>query len=200
MKHKRMGKVNFQIFQLTSQHQLLKSFRTRQFTCKSKTRVRENRLVDKREQIIQWLKLLTNITCTLPRVSKAGATIQCWIAVKKKKKYVYIGWLCTLVDWLLFASIENFSFIWDSAIDDEEPLYRPIYIEKSPIDGKGPLYRPTCIHIEKSPIDDEGLNYWPIHMEKLPIDLLVCLFVLSRTSNFSAIWRLSLLPVTGLQI
>jgi hypothetical protein len=28
----------------------------------------------------------------------------------------------------------------------------------------------------------------------------VCLFVLSRTSNFSAIWRLSPLPVTGLQI
>jgi hypothetical protein len=27
-----------------------------------------------------------------------------------------------------------------------------------------------------------------------------CLFVLSRTSNFSAIWRLSPLPVTGLQI
>jgi hypothetical protein len=29
---------------------------------------------------------------------------------------------------------------------------------------------------------------------------LFCLFVYSRTSNFSAIWRLSLLPVTGLQI
>jgi hypothetical protein len=28
----------------------------------------------------------------------------------------------------------------------------------------------------------------------------VCLFVLSRTSNFSAIWRLSPLPATGLQI
>jgi hypothetical protein len=27
-----------------------------------------------------------------------------------------------------------------------------------------------------------------------------CLFVLSGTSNFSAIWRLSPLPVTGLQI
>jgi hypothetical protein len=27
-----------------------------------------------------------------------------------------------------------------------------------------------------------------------------CLFVLSRTTNFSAIWRLSPLPVTGLQI
>jgi hypothetical protein len=32
------------------------------------------------------------------------------------------------------------------------------------------------------------------------IDLFVCLFVLSRTSNFSANWRLSPLPVTGLQI
>jgi hypothetical protein len=30
--------------------------------------------------------------------------------------------------------------------------------------------------------------------------LFVCLFVLSRTSNFSAIWRLSPLPVTGLLI
>jgi hypothetical protein len=30
--------------------------------------------------------------------------------------------------------------------------------------------------------------------------LFVCLFVLSRTSNFSAIWRLSPLPATGLQI
>jgi hypothetical protein len=30
--------------------------------------------------------------------------------------------------------------------------------------------------------------------------LFVRLFVLSRTSNFSAIWRLSPLPVTGLQI
>jgi hypothetical protein len=30
--------------------------------------------------------------------------------------------------------------------------------------------------------------------------MFVCLFVLSRTSNFSAIWRLSQLPVTGLQI
>jgi hypothetical protein len=30
--------------------------------------------------------------------------------------------------------------------------------------------------------------------------LFVCLFVLSRKSNFSAIWRLSPLPVTGLQI
>jgi hypothetical protein len=29
--------------------------------------------------------------------------------------------------------------------------------------------------------------------------LVVC-FILSRTSNFSAIWRLSPLPVTGLQI
>jgi hypothetical protein len=29
---------------------------------------------------------------------------------------------------------------------------------------------------------------------------IVCLFVLSRKSNFSAIWRLSSLPVTGLQI
>jgi hypothetical protein len=29
---------------------------------------------------------------------------------------------------------------------------------------------------------------------------IVCLFVLSRTSNFSAIWRLSPLPATGLQI
>jgi hypothetical protein len=29
--------------------------------------------------------------------------------------------------------------------------------------------------------------------------LFVCLLVLSRTSNFSAIWRLSPLPVTGLQ-
>jgi hypothetical protein len=28
---------------------------------------------------------------------------------------------------------------------------------------------------------------------------LVCLFVYSRTSNFSAIWRLSPLPVTGLK-
>jgi hypothetical protein len=31
-------------------------------------------------------------------------------------------------------------------------------------------------------------------------DLFVSLFVYSRTSNFSAIWQLSLLPVTGLQI
>jgi hypothetical protein len=30
--------------------------------------------------------------------------------------------------------------------------------------------------------------------------IFICLFVLSRTSNFSAIWRLSPLPVTGLQI
>jgi hypothetical protein len=30
--------------------------------------------------------------------------------------------------------------------------------------------------------------------------MFVCLFVLSLTSNFSAIWRLSTLPVTGLQI
>jgi hypothetical protein len=30
--------------------------------------------------------------------------------------------------------------------------------------------------------------------------LFVCLFVLSGTSNFSAIWRLSPLPATGLQI
>jgi hypothetical protein len=30
--------------------------------------------------------------------------------------------------------------------------------------------------------------------------LFVCLFVYSRTSNFSAIWQLSPLPVTGLQI
>jgi hypothetical protein len=30
--------------------------------------------------------------------------------------------------------------------------------------------------------------------------LLVCLFVYSHTSNFSAIWLLSPLPVTGLQI
>jgi hypothetical protein len=30
--------------------------------------------------------------------------------------------------------------------------------------------------------------------------LFVCLFVLSCTTNFSAIWRLSPLPVTGLQI
>jgi hypothetical protein len=30
--------------------------------------------------------------------------------------------------------------------------------------------------------------------------LFVCLFVLSRTSSFSAIWQLSPLPVTGLQI
>jgi hypothetical protein len=31
-------------------------------------------------------------------------------------------------------------------------------------------------------------------------NLFVCLFVYSRTSNFSAIWRLSPLPVTGLPI
>jgi hypothetical protein len=31
-------------------------------------------------------------------------------------------------------------------------------------------------------------------------DLFVCLFVYSHTSNFSAIWWLSPLPVTGLQI
>jgi hypothetical protein len=30
--------------------------------------------------------------------------------------------------------------------------------------------------------------------------VFVCLFVLSRTSNFSAIWQLSPLPATGLQI
>jgi hypothetical protein len=30
--------------------------------------------------------------------------------------------------------------------------------------------------------------------------MLLCLFVYSRTSNFSAIWRLSPLPVTGIQI
>jgi hypothetical protein len=29
---------------------------------------------------------------------------------------------------------------------------------------------------------------------------IVCLFVLNRTSNFSAIWRLPPLPMTGLQI
>jgi hypothetical protein len=32
------------------------------------------------------------------------------------------------------------------------------------------------------------------------VDLFVCLFVYSHTSNFSAIWWLSPLPVTGLQI
>jgi hypothetical protein len=30
--------------------------------------------------------------------------------------------------------------------------------------------------------------------------VFVCLFVFSRMSNFSAIWRLSPVPVTGLQI
>jgi hypothetical protein len=30
--------------------------------------------------------------------------------------------------------------------------------------------------------------------------LFACFFVLSRTSNFSGIWRLSPLPVSGLQI
>jgi hypothetical protein len=30
--------------------------------------------------------------------------------------------------------------------------------------------------------------------------LFVCLFVLSRTRNFSGIWQLSPLPATGLQI
>jgi hypothetical protein len=39
-----------------------------------------------------------------------------------------------------------------------------------------------------------------IHKKGERNDLFVCLFVLSRTSNFSAIWRLSPLPVTGLQI
>jgi hypothetical protein len=34
----------------------------------------------------------------------------------------------------------------------------------------------------------------------LALRKLVCLFVLSHTSNFSAIWRLSPLPGTGLQI
>jgi hypothetical protein len=32
------------------------------------------------------------------------------------------------------------------------------------------------------------------------VKVFVCLFVLSRMSNFSAIWQLSPLPVTGLQI
>jgi hypothetical protein len=36
--------------------------------------------------------------------------------------------------------------------------------------------------------------------QKFYTSKFVCLFVLSRTSNFSAIWRLSPLPVTGLQI
>jgi hypothetical protein len=37
-------------------------------------------------------------------------------------------------------------------------------------------------------------------MEKVFENLFVCLFVLSRMSNFSAIWRLSPLLATGLQI
>jgi hypothetical protein len=31
-------------------------------------------------------------------------------------------------------------------------------------------------------------------------DLFICVLVLNRTSNFSAIWRMSPLLVTGLQI
>jgi hypothetical protein len=40
-----------------------------------------------------------------------------------------------------------------------------------------------------------GYNFWMVCTRTL-----ICLFVYSRTSNFSAIWRLSPLPVTGLQI
>jgi hypothetical protein len=38
-----------------------------------------------------------------------------------------------------------------------------------------------------------------VHRDRF-VQFLSYLFVLSRTSNFSAVWQLSPLPVTGLQI
>jgi hypothetical protein len=62
------------------------------------------------------------------------------------------------------------------------------------------LKKPNCHEIEPNPskytVTHEGGN--PSFWDKFI--LFVCLFVLSRTNNFSAIWRLSPLPVTGLQI
>jgi hypothetical protein len=45
---------------------------------------------------------------------------------------------------------------------------------------------------QKIPQNEENTHFQSL--------VIICLFVYSHTSNFSAIWRLSPLPVTGLQI
>jgi hypothetical protein len=47
---------------------------------------------------------------------------------------------------------------------------------------------------------EEVLNKEMLQLMLTYACLFVCLFVYSRTNNFSTIWRLSPLPVTGLQI
>jgi hypothetical protein len=51
-------------------------------------------------------------------------------------------------------------------------------------------------HASSTPLNDVRKFKWIIFL----YSFFVCLFVYSHTSNFSAIWLLSPLPVTGLQI
>jgi hypothetical protein len=58
----------------------------------------------------------------------------------------------------------------------------------------------SCCYNERCELTTSAVLLLDNYMYRIVIVLHMCLFVYSHTSNFSAIWWLSPLPVTGLQI
>jgi hypothetical protein len=141
---------------------------------------------------------------------------------------VYILWLtvCELVGYLLiYVTLKNFSLIW--RIHHcwwRAAKFRPM-LGAQGIWAGGSLSCHTCCsmgswfflsHLKESLIQSPLTTRMGMqrtyskpdpHGAKLCVSVyvmvncvFVCLFVYSFTSNFSAIWRLSPLPVKGLQI